>query len=64
MAQSFGITPTMIDSGRITAKIDKVGGIILNTLKHDKKNQQYNQVIQKGDSVLNSIQKLARTMDM
>ena len=72
MASAFGITADMLDveisraiaAGRVTAKIDKVGGVIHNTLKHDKKNQQYSDVISKGDSVLNQIQKLARTLDM
>lgn len=72
MADAFGITVDMLDiqiskaisSGRIAAKIDKVGGVIQNSLKYDKKNAQYNDVISKGDSVLNQIQKLARTLDM
>lgn len=72
MAESFGITVDMLDveiskaiaSSRIAAKIDKVGGVIQNSVKHDKKNIQYNDVISKGDTVLNQIQKLARTLDM
>lgn len=72
MAESFGITVDMLDvqiskaiaSGRLAAKIDKVGGVIQNSLKHDKKNIQYTDVITKGDAVLNQIQKLARTLDM
>lgn len=72
MAEAFGITVDMLDAqvskaisaGRIAAKIDKVDGVIQNSLKHDKKNAQYNDVISKGDAVLNQIQKLARTLDM
>ena len=72
MATAFGITTDMLDaeiskfiaSGKIAAKIDKVDGIIQNSLKYDKRNLQYAQVIQTGDVVLNQIQKLSRALDM
>eukprot|EP01034_Spumella_vulgaris_P034729 gene34729-42837_t len=59
------MSPALLDSelsrfiaaGRISAKIDKVGDII-ETKRPDAKNAQYQQVIKKGDVLLNSIQKL------
>lgn len=71
MAASFGITVTMLDqelsrfiaAGRLNAKIDKVGDNI-ETSRPDKKNHQYQEVIKKGDALLNQIQKLARVIQM
>lgn len=71
MASSFGISVSLLDSelsrfiasGRLNAKIDKVGDII-ETSRPDKKNGQYNEVIKKGDVLLNQIQKLARVIQM
>lgn len=71
MAQSFGISVAMLDQelsrfiavGRLSAKIDKVGDIIV-TSRADKKNSQYQEVIKKGDVLLNQIQKLARVIQM
>ena len=70
MAKSFGITTEMLDrelshfiaSGRLSAKIDKVGDIV-ETVKSDKKNIQYQEVVKKGDVLLNQIQKLVRVID-
>jgi len=71
MAASFGISTTMLDAelsrfiaaGRLNAKIDKVGDII-ETSRPDKKNAQYQDVIKKGDVLLNQIQKLVRAIDV
>jgi 26S proteasome regulatory subunit N7 len=71
MASSFGISVNLLDgelsrfiaSGRLNAKIDKVGDII-ETSRPDKKNGQYHEVIKKGDVLLNQIQKLARVIQM
>lgn len=71
MANSFGITPTLLDAelskfiaaGRLNAKIDKVGDII-ETRRPDKKNTQYQEVIKKGDLLLNQVQRLVRVIDV
>ena len=70
MAKSFGISAAMLDhelshfiaTGRLSAKIDKVGDIV-ETVKSDKKNAQYQEVIKRGDVLLNQIQKLVRVID-
>ena len=71
MANAFGLSVTLLDSelsrfisaGRLNAKIDKVGDII-ETSRPDQKNAQYQDVIKKGDSLLNQIQKLVRVVDV
>jgi 26S proteasome regulatory subunit N7 len=71
MANAFGISVTLLDSelsrfisaGRLNAKIDKVGDVI-ETSRPDQKNAQYQDVIKKGDSLLNQIQKLVRVVDV
>lgn len=71
MAKSFGISVDLLDTelsrfiavGRLNAKIDKVGDII-ETTRPDKKNGQYQEVIKKGDALLNQIQKLSRVVQM
>jgi len=71
MAESFGVSETFLDKelsrfisgGRIPAKIDKVGGII-ESMRPDSKNASYSQVIKQGDVLLNSIQKLARFVNV
>ena len=71
MSTSFGVTPAFLDSelskfissGRLNAKIDKVGNII-ETSRPDKKNAQYQDIIKKGDVLLNQIQKLVRVIDV
>jgi len=71
MALAFGISVGLLDqelsrfisAGRLNAKIDKVGDVI-ETSRPDKKNAQYQDVIKKGDSLLNHIQKLARLIDV
>jgi len=71
MAQSFGLSLPLLDSelsrfiaaGRINAKIDKVGDVV-STSRPDKKNAQYQEVIKKGDALLNQIQKLVRVIEV
>jgi 26S proteasome regulatory subunit N7 len=71
MANAFGVSTDFIDyhasqfiaAGRLSAKIDKFGGVII-TNRPDLKNAQYRDMIQKGDSLLNRIQKLARIVDL
>lgn len=71
MANSFGVSIDFVDhhasqfiaAGRLSAKIDKYGGVIL-TNRPDLKNAQYRETIQKGDLLLNRIQKLARVVDL
>lgn len=71
MAQSFGVTIELLDgelsrfiaAGRLNAKIDKVGDMI-ETSRPDKKNTQYQEVIKKGDMLLNQVQKLIRVIDV
>ena len=71
MAASFGVSVSLLDgelsrfiaSGRLNAKIDKVGDVI-ETSRPDKKNGQYQEVVKKGDVLLNQIQKLARVIQM
>jgi len=71
MAASFGVGTDYLDfqlsrfiaAGRLTAKIDKYGGVV-ETNRPDEKNAQYRDMIQKGDTLLNRIQKLARVVDL
>lgn len=70
MSKSFGVSYNFLDlqlsrfiaAGRLTAKIDKFGGVV-ETNRPDLKNAQYRDMIQKGDLLLNRIQKLARVVD-
>lgn len=71
MADSFGVTSDYIDAelskfiatGRLSAKIDHVTGIVV-TNRPDEKNQQYRQVVKRGDSLLNRVQKLSRVINI
>jgi len=71
MANSFGVSTSFLDfqlsrfiaAGRLTAKIDKFGGVV-ETNRPDLKNAQYRDMIQKGDLLLNRIQKLGRVVDV
>jgi len=71
MAKSFGFSVEFLDmqlsrfiaAGRLTAKIDKFGGVV-ETNRPDLKNAQYREMIQKGDLLLNRIQKLSRVVDV
>ena len=71
MASAFGVSVDFIDyhasrfiaANRLSAKIDKYGGVIV-TNRPDLKNAQYREMIQKGDLLLNRIQKLSRVVDL
>lgn len=71
MAASFGLGTEFLDvqlsrfiaAGRLTAKIDKFGGVV-ETNRPDWKNASYQEMIQKGDLLLNRIQKLGRVVDL
>mmetsp|Transcript_722 Transcript_722/g.1720 ORF Transcript_722/g.1720 Transcript_722/m.1720 type:complete len:419 (-) Transcript_722:961-2217(-) len=71
MADALGVSVDFVDyhasrfiaAGRLSAKIDKYGGVILMN-RPDLKNAQYRETIQKGDLLLNRIQKLARVVDL
>jgi 26S proteasome regulatory subunit N7 len=71
MADAFGVTEKYMDqelcqfiaSGRLHAKIDKVGGIVI-TNRPDSKNAQYQSCIKQGDILLNRVQKLSRVINI
>jgi len=71
MADAFGVTEEYMDtelcrfiaSGRLHAKIDKVGGIVV-TNRPDSKNGQYQSCIKQGDILLNRVQKLSRVINI
>jgi len=71
MADAFGVTEEYMDSelcrfiasGRLHAKIDKVGGIVI-TNRPDVKNAQYQNCIKQGDLLLNRVQKLSRVINI
>lgn len=71
MAESFGISSELLDkelarfiaAGRLSAKVDKVKYVV-ETIRSDNKNTQYQEMIKKGDALLNSVQKLARVIEM
>lgn len=71
MASSFGLSTAYLDlqlsrfiaAGRLSAKIDSYGGVV-ETNRPDEKNAQYRDMIQKGDLLLNRIQKLTRVVDL
>ncbi|CAF0753671.1 unnamed protein product [Didymodactylos carnosus] len=71
MAQAFDCTETFLDkelsrfiaAGRLNCKIDKVRGII-ETTRPDSKNFLYQEVIKKGDLLLNRVQKLSRVINI
>lgn len=67
MANEFGVSVKFLDkelssyisSNKLNCKIDKVNGIVLINKLHSK-NNKYQQVIKKGDILLNRIQRLSR----
>lgn len=69
MAREFGVKKDFIDAdlarfiaaGRLTAVIDRVQGVV-ETRRPETKNAQYARMIKEGDLVLNSLQKLSRTV--
>jgi 26S proteasome regulatory subunit N7 len=71
MAAAFGVSEPFLDAelsryiatGRLHAKIDKVGGVV-ETNRPDAKNTLYQDAIKKGDQLLNRIQKLSRVINV
>ena len=71
MATAFGVSTDFIDfhvsrfiaANRLSAKIDKVAGVIV-TNRPDLNNAQYRDMIHSGDLLLNRIQKLSRALDL
>jgi len=69
MSAAFGVSETFLDkelarfinAGRLTCKIDKVGGIV-ETNRPDSKNVQYQTVIKHGDLLLARVQKLTKVV--
>merc|ERR1719473_2093325 len=70
MASEFGVSAAFIDgelasfisSGKLTCKIDKVGGVIESN-EADNRNQVYKEIIKQGDLLLNRMQKLSGALD-
>jgi 26S proteasome regulatory subunit N7 len=71
MAEAFGLSEDFLDQElsrfiavkRLSARIDKVGGIV-ETCRPDTKNAQYQSIIKDGDLLLNRIQKLSRVISV
>ena len=71
MAKSFGVGTEFLDvklshfiaAGWLAVKIDKYGGVVEMNCP-DWKNTRYQDIIQKGDLLLNYIQKLVRVVDL
>merc|ERR1712216_830368 len=71
MATTFGVSQQFMDLelarfisvARISAKIDKVSGVV-ETSRPDAKNAHYNSIIKNGDALLNRVRKLARVIDI
>lgn len=71
MAAEFGVSSSFIDgelssfisSGKLTCKIDKVGGVIESN-EADQRSQVYVEIIKQGDLLLNRMQKLSAAIDM
>jgi len=71
MAQEFGVSASFIDaelssfisSGKLTCKIDKVGGVVESNVE-DSRSQVYIEIIKQGDLLLNRMQKLGGVLDM
>lgn len=71
MANAFGMSVDLLDielsrfiaTGKVNAKVDKVGDVVV-TNRPDMKNAQYQNTIKKGDQLLNQIQRLVRVLDV
>lgn len=71
MGNEFGVSAAFIDtelssfisSGKLTCKIDKVGGVIESNAA-DSRSQVYVEIIKQGDLLLNRMQKLSGALDM
>lgn len=53
----------LLRTGRLNAKVDKVGDRV-ETRRPDKKNAQYQEVVKRGDLLLNQVQRLVRVIDV
>jgi 26S proteasome regulatory subunit N7 len=71
VAAQFGVTEEFVDlelsrfiaSGRLAAKIDKVGGAV-ETNRAGQKVAQYNELLRQGDVLLNRVQQLSRVINL
>merc|ERR1712070_283419 len=71
MADEFGVSPAFIDaelssfisSGKLSCKIDKVGGVIESD-SADNRSSVYKEIIKQGDMLLNRMQKLSGAIDV
>jgi len=71
MASEFGVSSEFIDaelasfisSGKLTCKIDKVGGVIESN-EAENRSAVYTEIIKQGDMLLNRMQKLSGAIDM
>merc|ERR1719337_726360 len=71
MATEFGVSASFIDaelssfisSGKLTCKIDKVGGVIESDTA-DNRSSVYKEIIKQGDMLLNRMQKLSGAIDV
>ncbi|XP_665407.1 hypothetical protein [Cryptosporidium hominis TU502] len=71
MAESFGISQeflekdivTFISSSKLSCTIDRVKQVIICS-RNDKKINQYNELVQKGDLLLNRLQRLTRIIQV
>merc|ERR1719310_391816 len=70
MASEFGVSSKFIDeelssfisSGKLTCKIDKVGGVIESN-EADNRSSVYKEIIKQGDMLLNRMQKLSGAIE-
>merc|ERR1719272_2767819 len=71
MASEFGVSAAFMDaelasfisSGKLSCKIDKVGGVIESDVK-DNRSDVYKEIITQGDLLLNRMQKVSGAIDM
>ncbi|KAL9644857.1 hypothetical protein ABK040_005337 [Willaertia magna] len=71
MAEQFGLSVEFLDNelsrfisaGKISARIDKVAGVIESS-RTDEKNALYSQALKQGDHLLNRVQKLSKVIDL
>merc|ERR1719359_1074260 len=71
MATEFGVSSAFIDaelasfisSGKLSCKIDKVGGVIESDVA-DNRSSVYQEIIKQGDMLLNRMQKISGAIDM
>lgn len=71
MATEFGVSSAFMDaelssfisSGKLTCKVDKVGGVVESN-EADSRSQVYVEIIKQGDLLLNRMQKLSGAIDI